>query len=68
MLQRTLITPPHPAELRWGGAEDADGLAIPLHFEGNPEFCEMTVEQEIGLMVELHGKWFYKAPHVRRLT
>ena len=56
-----------PAELRWGGAEDADGLAIPLHFEGNPEFCEMTVEQEIGLMVELHGKWFYKAPHVKTI-
>ena len=56
-----------PAELRWGGAEDADGLAIPLHFEGNPEFCEMTVEQEIGLMVELHGKGFYKAPHVKTI-
>ena len=42
-------------------------LAIPLYFKGNPEFCEMTVEQEIGLMVELHGKWFYKAPHVKTI-
>lgn len=51
-----------PAELRWGGSEDADGLAIPLRFEGNPEFCEMTVEQDIGLMAELNGSWFYMAP------
>ncbi len=51
-----------PAQLRWGGSEDADGLAIPIAFEGNPEFCEMTVEQAIGLMVELNGRWFYKAP------
>ncbi|MBQ6174860.1 MAG: hypothetical protein IJK28_09575 [Clostridia bacterium] len=51
-----------PAELRWGGAEDADGLAIPLAFEGTPEFCEMTVEEPVGLMAELNGRWFYKAP------
>ncbi len=56
-----------PAALRWGGAEDADGLAIPLTFEGNPEFCEMTVEQPIGLMVELNGHWFYKAPNVKTI-
>ncbi len=51
-----------PADMRWGGSEDADGIAIPIAFEGNPEFCEMTVEQEIGLMAELNGRWFYKAP------
>lgn len=51
-----------PAQLRWGGSEDADGLAIPIEFEGNPEFCEMTVDQDIGLMAELNGRWFYKAP------
>ncbi len=51
-----------PAALRWGGSEDADGVAIPIEFEGNPEFCEMTVEQDIGLMAELNGRWFYKAP------
>ncbi len=54
-----------PAALRWGGSEDADGLAIPIDFEGNPEFCEMTVDQPIGLMAELNGRWFYKAPGVR---
>ena len=56
-----------PAEMRWGGAEDADGLAIPVRFEGNPEFCEMTVEQEIGLMAELNGRWFYKAPGTKTI-
>ena len=48
--------------MRWGGAEDADGLAMSIAFEGNPEFCEMTVEQPVGLMAELNGRWFYKAP------
>ncbi len=56
-----------PAQLRWGGSEDADGLAIPVAFEGNPEFCEMTVAQEIGLMVEMNGKWFYKAPGTKTI-
>ena len=56
-----------PAALRWGGSEDADGLAIPIHFDGNPEFCEMTVEQSIGLMVELNGRWFYKAPGTKTI-
>ena len=56
-----------PAALRWGSSEDADGLAIPIHFEQNPEFCEMTVSQEIGLMVELNGRWFYKAPGTKTI-
>ena len=56
-----------PAALRWGGSEDADGLSIPIAFEGNPEFCEMTVEQPIGLMVELNGRWFYKAPATKTI-
>ncbi|MDD6049725.1 MAG: hypothetical protein PUC00_00395 [Clostridiales bacterium] len=56
-----------PAALRWGGSEDADGLAIPVHFEKNPEFCEMTVKQEIGLMVEINGCWFYKAPGTKTI-
>ncbi len=56
-----------PAALRWGGAEDADGLAIPINFEGNPEFCEMTVEEPVGLMAELNGRWFYKAPGTKTI-
>ena len=56
-----------PAEMRWGGAEDAEGVAIPIAFGGDPVFCEMTVEQEIGLMVSLNGRWFYKAPGTKTL-
>ena len=56
-----------PATLRWGGSEDAAGLALPLAFEGNPVFCELTLEQPVALMVELNGKWFYKAAHVKTI-
>lgn len=56
-----------PATLRWGGSEDADGIEIPLEFNGTPEFCEITVEDEIGLMIEINGRWFYKAPGVKTI-
>lgn len=51
-----------PATLRWGSAEDAEGIAIPIKFEKTPEFCEVTFEEELNLMMELNGRWFYKAP------
>ncbi len=54
-----------PMTLRWANSEDADGVAMPLHFEKNPTFCEAVFEQEIGLMLELHGRWFYKAPKTK---
>ena len=57
-----------PATLRWGGSEDADGVAVPLHFEKNPVFCEVYFDEEtvdMNLMMELHGHWFYKAPGVK---
>ena len=54
-----------PATLRWGSAEDAEGLAIRLHFEGNPHYCELTFRDEGNYMLELHGRWFYKAPQTR---
>ena len=56
-----------PAHMRWGSSEDADGLAIPVEFEGEPVFCEMTVDQPVGLMVELNGRWFYKAPATKTI-
>jgi hypothetical protein len=56
-----------PVQLRWGSSEDADGLSLPIAFEGNPEFCELTLEDPVGLMVELNGRWFYKAPHVKTI-
>lgn len=57
-----------PATLRWGGSEDSDGVAVPLHFEKNPVFCEVYFDEDtvhMNLMMELHGHWFYKAPGVK---
>nr|MCR4618207.1 hypothetical protein [Lachnospiraceae bacterium] len=56
-----------PARLRWGGSEDAEGLSVPLSFEAAPVFCEAYFEDELkdlNLMMELNGRWFYKAPGV----
>lgn len=56
-----------PAKLRWGGSEDADGIAFPLVFDQMPEFCEITFEEELNLMMELNGRWFYKAPETKTI-
>lgn len=56
-----------PVKLRWGGAEDADGVAIPLHFEKNPQFCEVTFEDDGNYMMELNGTWFYKSPKAKTI-
>lgn len=57
-----------PATLRWGGSEDAEGLMIPITFEKTPEFCEITFEEtDLNLMMEINGKWFYKAPGVKTI-
>lgn len=56
-----------PLTLRWGGAEDAEGIAIPLHFEGNPHFCEAIFEDDSNLMMELNGTWFYKSPKAKTI-
>lgn len=45
-----------PATLRWGGSEDAEGVAVPLHFEKNPVFCEVYFDEQtidMNLMMEL---------------
>lgn len=56
-----------PVTMRWGGSEDADGIEIPVDFEGTPAFCEITVEDNIALMIEINGHWFYKAPDVKTI-
>ncbi|MDO5520431.1 MAG: hypothetical protein Q4G58_08065 [bacterium] len=59
-----------PVTLRWGGAEDATGLCIPLHFDSNPVFAEVNFDEELidlNLMMELNGRWFYKAPGVETI-
>ena len=56
-----------PLTLRWGGAEDAEGIAIPLHFESNPHFCEVTFDDDSNLMLEINGHWFYKSPKAKTI-
>ena len=56
-----------PVKLRWGGSEDAEGLAIKLKFEKDPVFCEVTFEEELNLMLEINGRWFRKSPKVKTI-
>lgn len=56
-----------PFTFRWGGAEDAEGLALTVPFEASPEFCEVTLQEDLSLMLEINGKWFYKAPSVKTI-
>lgn len=56
-----------PVTLRWGGSEDAEGIAVTLHFEKNPHFCELYFDDddEGNYMIELNGMWFYKSPKAK---
>lgn len=57
-----------PITLRWGGSEDSDGIAIELNMEGDPVFAEVNFPEELieaNLMMEINGRWFYKAPGVK---
>ncbi len=56
-----------PVQMRWGGSEDADGIAITVPMERSPEFCEITFEEELNLMMEINGIWFYKAPGTKTI-
>lgn len=56
-----------PLTLRWGGSEDADGLTMVLPLEGMPVFAEANFDGELkdaNLMMEINGRWFYKAAGV----
>ncbi len=60
-----------PVTLRWGGSEDAEGISVPLSFEADPHYAEAYFEnssKDAGLMLELNGTWFYKAPGVGYLN
>lgn len=56
-----------PLTLRWGGAEDAEGIAIPVHLESNPHFFELVFEDDSNLMMEINGTWFYKSPKAKTI-
>lgn len=50
-----------PVTLRWGNSEDAEGIAVPVHFDGDPCLCELVFEDDSNLMIEVNGTWFYKS-------
>lgn len=55
-------------EMRWGGSEDSDGISIELNMPSNPEFAEANFNNsltDMNLVMEINGKWFYKAPGVK---
>lgn len=57
-----------PATLRWGSSEDAEGVELPCHFNKTPHFFELYFDGELenlNLMMEFGGYWFYKAPGVK---
>lgn len=43
------------------------GIEIPIIFEKTPEFCEITIEEKLSLMIEINGRWFYKSPEVKTI-
>ena len=54
-----------PAKLRWGGSEDAEGVEVNCHFNKTPCYFEVYFEdelQDMNIMMEFGGYWFYKAP------
>ncbi len=58
------MSPDVPLRLRWGGSEDADGIAVELDMEKDPVFAEVNFPDELkdaNLMLEINGRWFHKA-------
>ncbi len=57
-----------PQTLRWGSAEDSEGLAVSVQLEANPVFLEAYFVEELAeenLMLCINKRWFYKAPGVK---
>ncbi len=53
--------------LRWGCAEDAEGLAMKIRLEKTPVFFDILLPKEANLMLCVNNRWFYKAPGVRMI-
>ena len=50
--------------MRWGGAEDAEGVEISLRLDAAPVFFDVEFPKEANLMFSVNGRWFYKSPGV----
>ena len=53
--------------LRFGGAQDAEAIAMEFELEDAPVFFELYFDENEGLlntnfMIEVNGRWFRKAP------
>ena len=54
-----------PVMLRWGGAEDSEGLEVPVRITKTPVQFELRFPGELeslNMMIEFNGWHFYKAP------
>lgn len=51
--------------LRWGSAEDSDGLLMKVKLDKMPVFFDMELPVDMNLMIGVNGRWFYKKPGVR---
>ncbi len=59
-----------PQTLRFGGAEEFEGVCIPMQLTGAPVLFEAYFDGELSdanMMLEVNGKWFYKSPGVKAL-
>lgn len=50
-----------PIKMRWGAADDADGVEFKLELKKCPVFFEISFAEKLNLMIEVAGKWFYKS-------
>jgi len=50
--------------MRWGSAEDSEGIEMKVRMEGTPVFFELAFPKEANLMFSVNDRWFYKAPGV----
>jgi len=53
--------------LRWGGAEDAEGIAMKIRLKDTPVFFDIHLPQEANVILQVNGRWFYKKPGVRMI-
>ncbi|MCR5213579.1 MAG: hypothetical protein K6E10_04125 [Eubacterium sp.] len=53
--------------MRWGGADDSEGILMKVKLEKKPVFFEMALPRDMNLMVSVNGRWFYKAPGIRMI-
>ena len=58
-----------PFTMRWGNADDSDGIEFSFHVDKNPHFAELYFDTpeliDLNLIFELNGYWFYKKPGVK---